>query len=447
MTLSCRKKQTESCLMCTHVRNPKWNESSSAIKFYSAEFWRAYCQDFLTMDRGDQTVSWWRICRGSVQHPESSCSSGMDFDNTEWFLSRSVHIDVHARRWFKFGLHQLPLTSRDTFLEIMQMVEASTKGERGHVWKQFQYAPSRCQEGECVCHGRAVGLHAHYVLVLPVDKLYPCQGGFRLTSSATYTSENLSLFWSWISLMAISCSFRSIAAFINTTGAFIEKSETFTEFQVSVEKDQGEERIYRLCFKGGWHSGYVLFWMSCDRVRRRAVPIHRCIDTIVEICELLHKSPKHFTAKRVLDILLVCSTFTWYLKVAVSRWNIKMVYLFVVRPWTTYVVQATLFAGLKVVAVRCSFTKSGFATGRQSQLINTAVSVQISGNFHGFISWVVHTSKMRRRKQVKCTEMQCVSNHAESSLSVWFTYVAQNRTTVVVPTRSHCNVFLWTMCR
>ena len=172
----------------------------------------------------------------------------------------------------------------------MQMVEASTKGERGHVWKQFQYVPSRCPEGECVCHGRAVGLHAHYVL--PVDKLYPCLGGFRHTSPVTYTIENLSLFWNWISLMAISCFFRSIAAFINTTGAFIEKSETFEKFQVSVEKDQREERIHRLCSKGGWHSGYVLFWMSCDSVRRSAVTIHHGIDIMVAICE--HLPPRKF---------------------------------------------------------------------------------------------------------------------------------------------------------
>ena len=56
----------------------------------------------------------------------------------------------------------------------------------------------------------------------------------------------------------------------------------------------------------------------------------------------------------------------------------------------------------------------------------------VSGSFHGFIAWVVHTSKIRGRRRAKCTEKQRVSKHAESSLSAWFTYVVQNRTTVLI---------------
>ena len=60
-----------------------------------------------------------------------------------------------------------------------------------------------------------------------------------------------------------------------------------------------------------------------------------------------------------------------------------------------------------------------------------------SGSFHSFVAWVVHTSNGDEtpRKRAKCTEMQRVSNHAEGSLSARFTYVVQNRTTVLVPKR------------
>ena len=59
----------------------------------------------------------------------------------------------------------------------------------------------------------------------------------------------------------------------------------------------------------------------------------------------------------------------------------------------------------------------------------------VSGNFHGFIAWVVRTAKMRGQKRAKSTEMQRVSKHTDSSLSAWFTYVVQNQTMVLVPKR------------
>ena len=57
----------------------------------------------------------------------------------------------------------------------------------------------------------------------------------------------------------------------------------------------------------------------------------------------------------------------------------REVSLYMFRPWTTYVVQAMLFVGLQGLAVRCSFTKNGLATGRQNQLTFSAFSVQFRG--------------------------------------------------------------------
>ena len=71
--------------------------------------------------------------------------------------------------------------------------------------------------------------------------------------------------------------------------------------------------------------------------------------------------------------------------------------------------QASLFVGPEGLAVRCSFTKNGLATGRQNQLMRAAVSVPFRG-----ISWFCSlggTHFETHRKCAKCTEMQRVSNH------------------------------------
>ena len=57
----------------------------------------------------------------------------------------------------------------------------------------------------------------------------------------------------------------------------------------------------------------------------------------------------------------------------------REVSLDVFQPSITYVVQATLFIGLEGLAVRCSFTKNGLATGRQNRLTRAALSVLFRG--------------------------------------------------------------------
>ena len=101
-------------------------------------------------------------------------------------------------------------------------------------------------------------------------------------------------------------------------------------------------------------------------------------------------------------------------------------------------VHATLFVGFEGLAVRCSSVKerSCDRSAESTHLPQAAVFVPFWENIIAFVAWVLRTSKIRdktRRKRAKCTEMQRVSNHAESSLSAWFTYVVQNRTTVLVP--------------
>ena len=109
--------------------------------------------------------------------------------------------------------------------------------------------------------------------------------------------------------------------------------------------------------------------------------------------------------------------------------------MYVVRPWTMCAVQAALFVGLEVLDKRWSYSKNVLTTGRQSELACCRFC-PVSGNFHGLIAWVERTSNIQGQKRAKCTEMRRASNHAESSLSAWFTYVVQNRTTVLVPKRS-----------
>ena len=74
----------------------------------------------------------------------------------------------------------------------------------------------------------------------------------------------------------------------------------------------------------------------------------------------------------------------------------------------------------------------------QNQLTRAAVSVPFQGiyivSYRGWYELGRHGDETPRTR-AKCTEMQRVSNHAESSLSAWFTYVVQNRTTVLVPKR------------
>ena len=113
----CRVRKNSKSWQClvTDVRNATWNESSWAIELYSAEFRKACCQDFLTMVINNLLVE--NLQRGggggegggggSVQHPWSTCSLGVNSDLREWFLCRSVQIDVYAQRRFKFGAHQM----------------------------------------------------------------------------------------------------------------------------------------------------------------------------------------------------------------------------------------------------------------------------------------------------------------------------------------------------
>ena len=79
----------------------KWVElSSCALPNFEKCAGKTFCH-------GDQTVSCWRIFRGSDQYPESTSCSGVNSDLRELFLWRSVRIDVHAQRPFTFGSHPL----------------------------------------------------------------------------------------------------------------------------------------------------------------------------------------------------------------------------------------------------------------------------------------------------------------------------------------------------
>ena len=61
-------------------------------------------------------------------------------------------------------------------------------------------------------------------------------------------------------------------------------------------------------------------------------------------------------------------------------------------------------------------------------------------NFHGYTARLVRTSKIWLQKRAKCTEIQHILNDTEGSLSAWFTYLGQNRTTVLVLERGPVQV-------
>ena len=105
----------------------------------------------------------------------------------------------------------------------------------------------------------------------------------------------------------------------------------------------------------------------------------------------------------------------------------RQVSLYVFRPWTTHVVQATLFVGLDGLAVRCSFTKNGLATNRLAESTHARCRFRtLSECFHIFVAWVVRTDtgtkllKSTRNAQ-KCSVFRTTPKaHCQNGSRTWF---------------------------
>ena len=145
----CRKKQKE--LTVSRAQMSETENGTNRVELSSCtlpDFEKRAAKPFY---HDDQTISCRRICKGE----QSLTSENGSFGD----VCRSM---CTLQRPFTFGSHQLTfdLERCFSFWKCMQMVEA------GANLSESSFKLSRRPEGECVCHGRRVGLHAHYVLLV-----------------------------------------------------------------------------------------------------------------------------------------------------------------------------------------------------------------------------------------------------------------------------------------
>ena len=102
----------------------------------------------------NQTISCRRICKGEQPLTSENGSFGD--------VCRSM---CTLQRPFTFRSHQLTFDLKRCFL-FGNTCKWWKRAEAGANLSESSFKLSRRPEGECVCHGRRVGLRAHYVLLV-----------------------------------------------------------------------------------------------------------------------------------------------------------------------------------------------------------------------------------------------------------------------------------------